>query len=268
VWTCNNYKARGHGDARKDRTQKHYTVGMRHIVLAGIVLLACAPKKTTEQAEVNLILTAGYQGGLVPAQVMFRAPELVILKNGGVFKLSEEDDLCRYAGVLPEDRARIAGFANRLWESGLEGGFSVAEGVTDLPSLVIRMKEKAGIRQISIHGYPMGRLKEKGGEYVDSIMAAAQSATTTREEWVPYDLELRVMSWLHDTTGWRVYDWEGPDLPLDSLAEGFWPMELRGDTASAVRDYLAGKTIYTRRDMALFRKGEKIYAIAILPLVY
>jgi len=241
---------------------------MRHVALAGIVFLACAPKKTTGQTDVNLILTAGYEGGLVPAQVMFRAPELIILKNRGVFRLQEEDSLCRYAGVLPEDRVRILGFASRLWESGLDGGFSVAQGVTDLPSLVIKMKEKAEIRQISIYGYPVGRLKEKGGEYVDSIMAAAQSARTTREEWVPHALELRVMSWSGETTGWRVYDWEGPDLPLDSLAEAFMPMELMGDTAMAVRDYLVGKTIYTRRDMALFRKGEKIYAIAILPLVY
>lgn len=241
---------------------------MRYVVLAGIVFLACAPQKTTGQTEINLILTTGYQGGLVPAQMMFRPPELIILKNGGVFKLHEENSLYRYAGVSSGDRTRITGFASKLWESGLEGEFSVAEGVTDLPALLIKMEAGAGIRQISIYGYPAGRLREKGGEYVDSIMAAAQSATTTREAWVPYALELRVMSWQHDTTGWRVYDWEGPDLPLDSLAEAFRPMELRGDTAVAVRDYLAGKTIYTTRDMALFRKGEKIYAIAILPLVY
>ena len=246
-----------------------YTLDMKKIFLAIAVLVACAPKTAGkgDQADAEMILTAGYQGGLVPMQLMFSPPQLVILKNGGVFVLIDEEGFCRYAGVRPEDRERIILSANRLWESGLEGGFSVAEGATDLPSLVIWMKKGNQTRQISIYGYPAGSLKAKGGAFVDSMMLAASSATKTKENWVPWDIELRVMSWQRDTMGWRVYDWEGPDLPLDSLAEAFVPMELTRDTARAVRDYLAGKTIYTRREMALFRKDGKLYAVGVLPVV-
>ncbi len=242
---------------------------MRKLAFVSIVLAACAPKTAgkTGQADAGLILTAGYQGGLVPAQMMFRAPQLIILKNGGVFKLTEEDGVCRYAGVVPGDRARIIGFASRLWESGLEGEFSVAEGMTDMPSLVIRITRGEQSRQISIYGYPAGSVRKKGGEYIDSIMSAVGSAATTKETWVPWDMELRVMSWHRDTMGWRVYEWEGPELALDSLAEAFMPMELTGDTARAVRDCLQGKTVYSRREMALFRQGGKLYAVAILPVV-
>ncbi len=246
-----------------------YTLGMKKIALAIAALVACAPKTAgkNDQAGAELILTAGYQGGLVPVQLMFSPPQLIVLKNGGVFVLTDEEGFCRYAGVRPEDRERIILFANRLWESGLEGGFSVAEGITDMSSLVIRMTRGDQTRHISIYGYPTGNLKAKGGAFVDSLMLAARSATKTRENWVPWDIEIRAMSWQRDTTGWRVYDWAGPDLPLDSLAEAFTPMELTGDTAKAVRDYLSGKTIYTRREMALFRKDGKLYAVAVLPLI-
>ncbi|MGB9590189.1 MAG: hypothetical protein ACP5QG_04570 [candidate division WOR-3 bacterium] len=242
---------------------------MRKLMFAPIAFMACAPKTTekTPQANTDLTLTAGYQGGLVPVHLMFQPPHLIILKNGGVFVLTNEEGFCRYAGVRPEDRERIIGFANRLWESGLEGFFSVVGGAPDMPSLVINMSRENQVRQISIHGYPVGSLKERGGEFIDSLMAAASLATKTNENWVPWEIELRVMSWQLDTTGWRVYDWEGPDLPLDSLAEAFAMLELSGETASAVRDYLAGKTIYTRSEMALFRKNGKFYAIAILPVV-
>lgn len=246
-----------------------YTLGMKKISLAIGALVACAPKTAgkNDQVDAGLILTAGYHGGLVPMQLMFSPPQLVILKNGGVFVLTDEEGFCRYAGVRPEERERIIFFANRLWESGLEGSFSVAEGVTDMSSLVIRTARGDQTRQISIYGYPAGNLKAKGGAFVDSLMLTARSATKTKENWVPWDIDLRVMSWQRDTAGWRVYDWEGPDLPLDSLAEAFTPLELTGDTARAVRDYLAGKTIYTRREMALFRKDGKLYAVAVLPVV-
>jgi len=240
---------------------------MRHIAFAFLALAACTPPRPTGQSAASLTLTAGYEGGLVPVQLRFQAPELVILRNGGVFKLQEDDSILRYAGVISEDRERILGFAYQLWGSGLEGNFSVAEGITDLPSLAIRMWGDSSARQVIVYGYPMGRLREKGGEIVDSLMAAARSARTTRETWLPSELKLWVIPWHGNTMGWRVYEWQGPNLPLDSLAESSAPMELRSDTARAVRDYLAGKTAYTRREMALFKMGDKTYGIAIIPLV-
>ncbi|MEO0179915.1 MAG: hypothetical protein ABIM74_00605 [candidate division WOR-3 bacterium] len=242
---------------------------MKVRVIPMLFLATCAPKTSSQpgQVESDLTLTLGYQGGLVPIQARFGAPYLIILKNGGVFKLTEEGETLRYAGFLPEDRARFIGFARRLWDSGLEGNFSVMEGATDLPSLVIRMKKGEETREISIYGYPMGRLKKPGGQFIDSIMALAGSAKTTAEGWVPWEVELRAMSWAGDTAGLRVYDWEGPDIPLDSLAEGYLAAEIGGDTARELIIYLTGKTAYTRRDMALFRKGGKLYWVAIIPIL-
>jgi len=244
-----------------------YNLPMRRMILWMLLLTACFSKTNSQKSDMPIILTLGYQGGLVPAVRLSSAPWLIIPENRGVFKLVEEEEHCRYAGLLPGDRDRILAYAESLWGSGLEGGFSVARHITDLPSLVIRMRKGDRTRQISIYGYSYGKLEERGGEYVDSIVSLARSARTTNEGWVPSEAELRVMLWPGDTTGWRIYEWEGPDLPLDSLAEAAHPMELSGELARATLDYLDGKTIYTRKDAALFKKGGKLYAITVLPII-
>jgi hypothetical protein len=237
-------------------------LGGRQVIIFTMIIwiplvAACFPK-----TDEPLVLTLGYQGGLAPAARLSAAPWLIIPGNGGVFKLSEEEGHCRYAGLAPKDRDRILAYAESLWGSGLEGRFSVAKHITDLPSLMIWMRRGERTREISVYGYSHGKIEEKGGEYVDSIVGLAKSASTTKESWVPSEALLKALPWRGDTVGWRVYEWEGPDLPLDSQE-----VELSGELARATLQYLDGKTIYTRKDAALFRKGEKLYAISILPII-
>jgi len=245
---------------------------MRKLLLLVPVFLACAPRArpgdgnavSNSNDNPGISLVAGYEGGLVPVQIRYRAPLFIILEDGTVARLVQQDTVYEYKQVTSAHRGKILGLAQELWGSGMEGGYSVSVA-TDMANFSLRMRRDDQERLISVYGYG-GQLEE--GKALDALFAAFQKAPATDQAWEPGIVELRVESWPGKESGFRVYDWEGPDLPLDSLAENYQAMRLEGDDARGVIDFLRGKTVYWHTDMALFRFKGKTYAVALMPLAW